>query len=763
MANIKTEQFKNQVLEYVTEQQAVSLEELYTVVTSPEQNNITGALQSLLSKQQLLMAYNQDGNVFLARPETDLDMMEQDLGALTWAYNQHLLVSAMARLKNTLHQRMEQAVRELLADGRPRAEWELAKLPFLPPGGAGSLPGVISLPDGRLTLESTVAGRAELNRRREESLALAKAVKRQREILDRLITDDRSVTEKELLHALGEPLLPDAASNLVRLGDGSYAWPDSRAALEDLVDFLKSMGSLSRQEFYRIFKAHKKTVTAVKKGREPEPLVLLPDGQITLTTTAEGEAELARRGIMTAITSRLDELALQQAFVKPAEFLPEYRDLAQREAGARGWIRVVMGGTQFWCSPKEHSPEEMATELKQLTGITLRGTGKPVTPAVFLLENSRSHKEAAKRLGLKPTEFNGLIKADHLPGFELEGNPRLWRLGVEALTTPGAIEQLLRRTEKIRLVDAARVLGVSQEVIRRMVREGYLATAGRSGYGPRGLSYLVQRSDVEELLPIKNDLIDRWEKRDRRRDADQDIRPRLKRKPSRTKQEPLAVPSELVLDPFQEQSIKALLEGQSVLVAAPTGTGKTLVAEKIVQEVLAMGKEVIYTSPLKALSNQKFRDFGELFGKDRVGLITGDVSINDRAPLLVMTTEIFRNWCFANPEWMDKISHVIFDEVHYLDDADRGTAWEESIIFAPPHIKILGLSATVPNIRELADWMAEVRGFPVAVVVETKRAVPLEINWISPEGDVLNEDEAREEIEDMRRGGPDYLMGDDTG
>jgi len=295
------------------------------------------------------------------------------------------------------------------------------------------------------------------------------------------------------------------------------------------------------------------------------------------------------------------------------------------------------------------------------------------------------------------------------------------------------------------------------------VREGYLATAGRSGYGPRGLSYLVQRSDVEELLPIKNDLIDRWEKRDRRRDADQDIRPRLKRKPPRTKQEPLAVPLELVLDPFQEQSIKALLEGQSVLVAAPTGTGKTLVAEKIVQEVLAMGKEVIYTSPLKALSNQKFRDFGELFGKDRVGLITGDVSINDRAPLLVMTTEIFRNWCFANPEWMDKISHVIFDEVHYLDDADRGTAWEESIIFAPPHIKILGLSATVPNIRELADWMAEVRGFPVAVVVETRRAVPLEINWISTEGDVLNEDEAREEIEDMRCGGPDYLMGDDTG
>ena len=763
MANIKTEQFKKRVLEYITEQRAVSLEELYTASISPEQNNITGALQSLLSKQQLLMSYNQDGVVFLAKPEADLAMLEQNLGELTWAYDQHLLVSAMTRLKNALHQRMEQEVRDLLADGRPRAEWELAELQLMHPGGAGLIPGVISMPDGRLTLESTEAGRAELNRRREESLALAQAVQRQKEILDHLITDDRPVTEKELLQALGEPLLPDATSNLVRLGDGSYTWPDSRAALEDMVDFLKNMGSLSRQEFYRIFKAHKKTVTAIKRGREPEPLVLLPDGQITVTTTTAGEAELARRRMVTAVTSRLYELASHQAFVKPAEFLSEHRDIAQREAGARGWIRVVIGGNTFWCSPREQSPEEMAAELKQLTGITLRGTGKPVTPAVFLLENSRSHKEAARRLGLKPAELSGLVEAGLLPGFELEGNPRLWRLGVEALSTPGAMEQVLRRTEKIRLVDAARVLGVSPETIRRMVREGYLATAGRSGYGPRGLSYLVQRSDVEELLPIKNDLIDRWDKRDRRRDADRDNRPRLKRRPPRIKQEPLAVPSELVLDPFQEQSVNALLEGQSVLVAAPTGTGKTLVAERIVQKVLAMGREVIYTSPLKALSNQKFRDFGELFGKDKVGLITGDVSINDRAPLLVMTTEIFRNWCFANPEWMDKISHVIFDEVHYLDDADRGTAWEESIIFAPPHIKILGLSATVPNIRELADWMAEVRGFPVAVVVENRRAVPLEINWISPEGDVLNEDEAREEIEDMRRGDPDYLMGDDAG
>ncbi len=209
-------------------------------------------------------------------------------------------------------------------------------------------------------------------------------------------------------------------------------------------------------------------------------------------------------------------------------------------------------------------------------------------------------------------------------------------------------------------------------------------------------------------------------------------------------------PAPIKLDPFQEKAIAALLAGHSVLVAAPTGTGKTLIAEKLLEKILAEGKGAVYTSPLKALSNQKYRDFCRLFGREKVGLITGDLSINEAAPLLVMTTEIFRNWCFANPEMLDNTSHVIFDEMHYLDDLERGTTWEESIIFAPGHIKILGLSATVPNVREIAVWMGEIRGSSIEVIEEKKRAVPLKISWISPSGDVLDEDQARTEVEERR-------------
>ena len=232
-------------------------------------------------------------------------------------------------------------------------------------------------------------------------------------------------------------------------------------------------------------------------------------------------------------------------------------------------------------------------------------------------------------------------------------------------------------------------------------------------------------------------------------------RQKAKRRPLRQEQIEFNPVGPIHLDPFQENAVKSLQDGHNVLVAAPTGTGKTLIAEKLIEKVMAEGRGIVYTSPIKALSNQKYRDFSDLFGGDSVGLITGDVSVNERAPLLVMTTEIFRNWCFANPEMLDPMTHVIFDELHFLDDRERGTAWEESIIFAPQHIRILGLSATVPNVNELASWIAEVRGQPVEVIEEKRRAVPLELGWISPEGNSLDEEDVREYIQqriEKRRG-----------
>jgi len=179
------------------------------------------------------------------------------------------------------------------------------------------------------------------------------------------------------------------------------------------------------------------------------------------------------------------------------------------------------------------------------------------------------------------------------------------------------------------------------------------------------------------------------------------------------------------LDPFQLQAIEWIEKEHSLLVSAPTGSGKTLIAERAVEKALARGEQVIYTAPIKALSNQKFRDFQEHFGKETVGILTGDVSINSGAPLLIMTTEIYRNCLFENAERIQKIGWVIFDEVHYLDDAQRGTVWEEALLFTPPEIRILALSATIPNVQELADWIRQIHQRPIAVIEETHRPVPL--------------------------------------
>jgi superfamily II RNA helicase len=181
-------------------------------------------------------------------------------------------------------------------------------------------------------------------------------------------------------------------------------------------------------------------------------------------------------------------------------------------------------------------------------------------------------------------------------------------------------------------------------------------------------------------------------------------------------------------DPFQEQAIAAVNGDTSILVAAPTGAGKTAIADHVIVHALAQGRHVIYTAPIKALSNQKYREFRAQY-QDMVGIVTGDVVINAHAPLRIMTTEIYRNTLLDTPDQIEDAAWVIFDEVHYLDDEERGTVWEEAIMLTPPATRMLCLSATVPNVDELAAWMEEVLDRPTTVVVETQRPVPLHFRF----------------------------------
>ena len=184
------------------------------------------------------------------------------------------------------------------------------------------------------------------------------------------------------------------------------------------------------------------------------------------------------------------------------------------------------------------------------------------------------------------------------------------------------------------------------------------------------------------------------------------------------------------LDAFQREAIEKLDAGRGgVLVASPTSSGKTIVAEYAIFRALREGAKVLYTTPLKALSNQKFHDFVRAYGESMVGLVTGENTINDDAPVVVMTTEILRNLIYEDPGRLDLVRYVVLDEVHYIDDFPRGSVWEEIVIQAPPAIKLVGLSATIGNYREIADWMAENRG-GMETVFHDVRPVELKM-WLA--------------------------------
>lgn len=178
------------------------------------------------------------------------------------------------------------------------------------------------------------------------------------------------------------------------------------------------------------------------------------------------------------------------------------------------------------------------------------------------------------------------------------------------------------------------------------------------------------------------------------------------------------------LDDYQREACAAVEAGSGVLVAAPTGAGKTVVGEFAVHLALARGRKCFYTTPIKALSNQKYRDLVAAHGADRIGLLTGDASVNSEAPVVVMTTEVQRNMIYAGSLTLENLGFVVMDEVHYLADRFRGPVWEEVILGLADSVQVVALSATVSNAEEFGDWLREVRG-AVSVVVSERRPVPL--------------------------------------
>ncbi len=183
------------------------------------------------------------------------------------------------------------------------------------------------------------------------------------------------------------------------------------------------------------------------------------------------------------------------------------------------------------------------------------------------------------------------------------------------------------------------------------------------------------------------------------------------------------------LDDFQKEACEVIDNGESVVVCAPTGAGKTVIAQHAINNALKEGVRIFYTTPLKALSNQKFYDFCEQYGQDNVGLLTGDTSINRNAQIVIMTTEVFRNMLYgtnfgAVADNLKNVKYVVLDEVHYMNDEQRGTVWEESIIYCPTNIQIIALSATVANCQELTDWINTVHS-KTKLVNTDFRPVPL--------------------------------------
>src|ERR1700749_4506457 len=209
---------------------------------------------------------------------------------------------------------------------------------------------------------------------------------------------------------------------------------------------------------------------------------------------------------------------------------------------------------------------------------------------------------------------------------------------------------------------------------------------------------------------------------------------------------------DFTFDDFQVEACEALSRGQGVLVAAPTGAGKTVGGEFAGHLALAGGGKGFYTPPIQALSNQKYSDLVRRYGPDNVGLLTGDNSVNGEAPVVVMTTEVLRNMLYAGSATLRDLAYVVLDEVHYLADRSRGAVWEEVIIHLPESVRVVALSATVSNAEEFGDWLAQVRG-GTQVIVDEHRPVPLWQHMLAGRRlyDLFTDDDHREVNQELVR------------
>ena len=298
-----------------------------------------------------------------------------------------------------------------------------------------------------------------------------------------------------------------------------------------------------------------------------------------------------------------------------------------------------------------------------------------------------------------------------------EGRPSRWRprepagqQGAAALGAQDAIKRALERR-------AASGAG----------RERTAAPAAGVGLGESAAVQRAQSARAEKVSRISYACCHPWDSAD--------APPRSARVPELPSAAARAREFGFRLDPFQEAAIACLHKRESVLVSAHTSAGKTVVAQYAMAMAMNANQRVIYTTPIKALSNQKFRDLGEAFegAAASIGLMTGDVTVNPDATCLVMTTEILRSMLYRGADEMREVSWVVFDEVHYLRDKERGVVWEESIVLLPPSIKLVFLSATIPNAREFAQWVAELKSAPCHVISTDYRPTPLQ-HYMLPAG-----------------------------